>query len=152
VLQDVFMFLEFSYTVLLRGGEGWSKKANLSKFQLHSHLLTRELLPDIVRAHQILFEPTPNSKCHQRNLLSDIVRISNLCLTASFLGEPYKYPSNSNGSPSWPLRSTGSKAHFFHLQRPKLLSPKAFIPSSWSRDWVKQGFEFIVWFTFSSSS
>jgi hypothetical protein len=31
--------------------------------------------------------------------LTDIVWILNLSPTASFLGEPYKYPSTSNGSP-----------------------------------------------------
>jgi hypothetical protein len=71
---------------------------------------------------------------------------------ASFLGEPYKYPSSSNGSPSWSLHSTGAKAHFLHLQRPKSLSTRAFISSSWSRDWVKEGYEFLMWFMFLSLS
>jgi hypothetical protein len=52
---------------------------------------------------------------------------------------------------TWPLCSTVVQAHFFHLQRPKSLSPRAFILSSSSRDWVKQGFGFLMWFTFSSS-
>jgi hypothetical protein len=87
-----------------------------------------------------------------RPVLPDIVQNSNPSLMASFLGEPYKYSSTSNGSPSLPLCSTIAKANFLHLQRPKTLSPRVFTPSSWSRDWVKQGFEFLVWFIFSSSS
>jgi hypothetical protein len=44
---------------------------------------------------------TPNPKAPTEHCLalSDIVRISNLSPTDSFLGEPYMYPSTSNGSP-----------------------------------------------------
>jgi hypothetical protein len=60
----------------------------------------------------------------------DIVQNLNLSPTASFLGEPYKYPSTSNGSLSWPLCSTIAKVDFLHLQRPKSLAPRAFTLSS----------------------
>jgi hypothetical protein len=74
----------------------------------------------------------------------DIVRldqtlsgIQKLRPTTSFSKEPYKYPSTSNGSLSWPLHSPGAKIHLLHFERPQTLTPRDFTLSSWYRDWVK---------------
>jgi hypothetical protein len=53
---------------------------------------------DFVRA-SLKFKKNPQRPTGLCLVLPDIVWISNLSPTASFLGEPYKYPTTYNGSP-----------------------------------------------------
>jgi hypothetical protein len=115
---------------------------------------------------QTLFGLASNSNRFHRELLSDIVwlnrTLSNPARTLfgiqiwaerlDYWERSINIPPPPTSLPLWPLRSPGAKAHFLHLQRPRTLFPRYFTPSSWSRDWVKKGFEFLVWFTSSRSS
>jgi hypothetical protein len=78
VLQDVFIFFEYRYTILLRGA--WWIKWKMSIWE-NSKIIHKQ---QVSAGHC----PAP----------PDIVWNSNMSPTARFLGKLYKYPSTSNVS------------------------------------------------------
>jgi hypothetical protein len=141
VLQDVFIFLEFMNTILLR--RVWRMKCRMP-IQSNSHS-NHPFPPESIKRTK----SAPIGLCLAG---SDIVQNLNLSPTASFLREVYKYLYTSNDSLPWPLHSPGAKPHFLHLQRFQTLNPRSLTPSSWSRDWVKSRSKFRVWISSSSLS
>jgi hypothetical protein len=148
VLPDAFIFLKFRNTILLRGA--WRMKSR-KPIQVNSHS-NHPSTPESVRRTK----STPVRLCLAGpNIVQwhwTLFGIQKLSPMASFLREPYKYPSTSNGSLPWPVHSSGAKVHLLHLQMPQTLTPRDFTPSSWSGDWVKPRSEFRVLISSSSLS